>query len=69
MTLEEFRQALIDDLDLESAFFVGNFGGAMLQKEMIEAMSEEELIAYARKLGYTVTEEGEDENPFQKGRH
>ena len=35
MTLEEFRQALIDDLDLDPAFFVGNFGGAMLLKEMI----------------------------------
>ena len=35
MTIDELKEKLIDELDLDPAFFVGGFGGAMLEKEEI----------------------------------
>ena len=55
MTIEDLRKKLIDDLDLEPAFFVGGFGGAMLEMEEIKRASDDELIEIARRRGYTVT--------------
>ena len=64
MTIEDLRKKLIDDLDLEPAFFVGGFGGAMLEMEEIKRASDDELIEIARRRGYTVTVSEED--PKQK---
>ena len=54
MNIDEFRKTIIDDLDLEPAFFVGGFGGAILEKERIENATPEELINIARSYGYEV---------------
>ena len=52
MTIEELRQKLISDL--EPAFFIGGFGGAMIEIEEIKNASDEELIEIARRKGYNV---------------
>ncbi len=53
MTIEELRQRLIDDL--EPAYFVGGFGGAILEVEEIRRATPEELIEIARRKGYQIT--------------
>ena len=60
MTIEELRQKLIEEL--EPAFFVGGFGGAMLEIEEIKRATPEELIKIASRHGYYI----ELENAFQK---
>ena len=55
MTVEELRQKLINDLQLEPAFFVGGFGGAILEMEEIKNATEDELIEMAKRRGYQVT--------------
>ena len=52
MTVAELRELLIRDL--EPAFFIGGFGGAMIEKEEIKRASDEEVIEIARKKGYNV---------------
>lgn len=58
MTIEELRQKLIEDL--EPAFFVGGFGGALVEIEEIKKASPEELIEIARRHGYQIEMEEED---------
>lgn len=60
MTIEELRQKLIEEL--EPAFFVGGFGGAMLEIEEIKRATPEELIKIASRHGYHV----EFEKEYQK---
>ena len=55
MTIEDLRRKLI--ADCEAAFFVGGFGGAILEKEEIEKADDEELIEIARRKGYIITVE------------
>ena len=66
MTIEELRQQLIDELDLEPLFFVGGYGGAMIELEEIKNASPEKLIEIARRHGYNV--EIREEKPYQKNR-
>ena len=75
MTREELQQAIIhkriEEEDLEPAFFVGRFGGAMsrmgeIHQEMAQ-MSDEELVDYAVEHGYA-TISYDDSNNNQKGR-
>ena len=64
MSIEELRQKLIDDLDLEPAFFVGGYGGAMIEMEEIKRATPQQLVAIARRHGYQVelvVEEDEEE--------
>lgn len=62
MTIEELRQILIDAL--EPAYFVGGYGGAILEVEEIKKASPEELVEIARRYGYQVELiEEEDEHP------
>jgi len=60
MKIEELRQKLIEEL--EPAFFVGGFGGAMLEIEEIKRATPEELIKIAAQHGYHV----EFEKEYQK---
>ncbi len=59
MSIEELKQLLIDDLQLDAAFFVGGFGGAMIEKEQIKNATPEELIEIAKSHGYDVVIEEE----------
>ena len=61
MTIEDLRQKLINDL--EPAFFVGGFGGAMLEIEEIKKATPEELIEIARRHGYQIEIEEKDNKP------
>ena len=62
MTIEDLRKKLIEDL--EPAFFVGGFGGAMIEIEEIKNASPEELIEIARKKGYQIEwEEDQEDKP------
>ena len=66
MTEDELKKFLIQDLNLEPAYFVGGFGGAILEKEEIEAANGPELIDIARRHGYQVTVVEDEEDPKQK---
>ena len=52
MTIEELRQLLISEL--EPAFFIGKFGGAMVEIEEIKEASPQKLIEIAKRHGYDV---------------
>ncbi|MBR3211003.1 MAG: hypothetical protein IKF71_03585 [Bacilli bacterium] len=52
MTIEDLRQLLIRDL--EPAYFIGGFGGAMIEIEEIKRATDEEVIEIAKKKGYHV---------------
>lgn len=52
MTIEELREKLIRDL--EPVFFIGGFGGAMIEMEEIKRASDEELIEIAKRKGYVI---------------
>lgn len=52
MTVKELRELLIRDL--EPAFFIGGFGGAMIEIEEIKRATDEEVIEMAKKRGYSV---------------
>ena len=47
MTIEDLRQALIDEL--EPAFFVGGHGGAILEVEEIKKATPEELRLHSTR--------------------
>lgn len=64
MTVEEFRKKLIEEL--EPAYFVGGFGGAMLEMEEIRRASKEKIKAIARKQGIILEEDEEKEKPKEK---
>ena len=70
MTIEELKQKLISED--EAAFFVGGFGGAMVEAEKLrdENCSDEYVIEVARRHGYqvTVVEEEDEEEPKQRKR-
>ncbi len=66
MTIEELRQILIDET--EPAFFVGGYGGAILEVEEIKKASPEELIEIARRHGYQVSIIDENNNQKTKNR-
>ena len=59
MTIEELRQELISRL--EPAYFVGGFGGAILEVEEIRNAGPYELIEIAKRYGYDVEMEEEEE--------
>ena len=52
MTVDDLRKLLIRDL--EPAFFVGGFGGAMVEIEEIKRATDEEVIEIAKRHGYNV---------------
>ncbi len=64
MTEQELRDRIKDDL--EPAFFVGHFGGAILEKDDVDHMTIDELINYAVNHGYLNSKE-ELEREGQKG--
>ncbi len=64
MTVEELREMLIRDL--EPAFFVGGFGGAMVEIEEIKRASDEEVIEIARKKGYQISIKQESDKQKRK---
>ena len=64
MTVEELRKKMIEDL--EPAFFIGGFGGAMLEFEEIKKASKEKVIEIAKKKGYIKSEEEVEDNPKVK---
>ncbi len=70
MTIEELKQKLISED--EAAFFVGGFGGAMVEAEELRDAncSDDYVIEVARQHGYhvTVVEEEDEEEPKQKKR-
>ena len=55
MTIEDLRKKLI--AEAEAAFFIGGFGGAILERDEIEKADDDELIEIARRKGYIVTVE------------
>lgn len=59
MSIEELRQKLIEEL--EAAYFVGGYGGAILEVEEVKKASPEELVEIAKRNGFQV-EIVEEEN-------
>ena len=60
MDIEELRKIMIEDL--EPAFFIGGFGGAMLEIEEIKNASPSKLIEIAKKKGYIKEEKTKEKH-------